>query len=427
MQKVKQLSLFSNFETDPSIDIKNSSCQNMEGKSFEEIKDYFDKLNEDLSHRTTSDDICTPMECVKMMVDSVPDELWRRNKIEILDPCCGNGNFGAYCSFKTDKDNIYYNDYSILRITNCKKILNPSHIHCEDAFSLSGEFDILYDLIVANPPYSGGGNKNRSLSNEFIELAIDRLKDKGYLCFITPNNWMSYNNNNSTLKKLLNNGSFLIINNDVKKFFPKVGSSFTVIVWQKGVMDNKTTIINSFLKKDIQHNVIISKNLRFIPLYISQNVLNIIEKAISGNETGFCYRCDLHNFTQKQFLSDEKDEKFCYETIHTARKTRYSCKKQDIYDRWLIIIPLSTYYIPYIKHHVNTTQSVGYYAFNNKEEAEFYLKKITKNYIKLIIHLTRYGNFNNIMVLKHIIFEEEIYFTENEKETINSLVSLIKY
>ena len=74
----------------------------------------------------------------------------------------------------------------------------------------------------------------------------------------------------------------------------------------------------------------------------------------------------MHNFTQKSKLRDNKDEIFKYETIHTARKTRYASVKQDIFDKWIIVIPLSTYFIPYIKHNVNTTQSVGYIEFESE-------------------------------------------------------------
>lgn len=404
-----------------------SNCKNLTGASIDETFKYFNKLNEDNSHKTTNDDICTPMECVKKMIDYIPQEFWSRKNIRILDPCCGNGNFGAYCQYKTDLDNIWFNELNPLRYLNCKKILNPIHLNNEDAFKMTNSFSGKWDLIVANPPYSGGGNKNRSISNEFIELGIDLLNDNGYLCFITPNNWMTYNNDNTTLRALLNQGSFVVIDNDAKKFFPTVGSSFTIIVWQKNVFNNKTKVINNFLIKDIQENIIIPKNLKFIPLYISQPILNILDKIIQPNENMFKYRCDLHNFTKKNLLNDNKDDYFKYETIHTPRKIRYACIKQDIYDKWIIIIPLSTYYIPYILNNVNTTQSVGYFAFETKKQAEEYLKKISQTCFKVIIHLTRYGNFNNIMVLKHLKFDNKPIFTEIEIEELTKLANLIKY
>ena len=386
---------------------------------------YFDELNKDSSHMMSKDDICTPMECVKKMIDYVPEELWKRNSIKVLDPCAGNGNFGAYCMSKTSIDNIWFNEINKIRYENCKKILNPPNMLEIDFLTMK---DNTWDLIMANPPYSGGGNKNRSLSNEFIEHAIDLLNNKGYLCFVTPNNWMTYNNNNTTLKKLLGEGSFIVIDNDVKKYFKRVGSSFTVFIWQKGVYDNKTYIVNNYLKKDIQKDVKIYSDLKFIPLYISQEVLDIIRKTVGENENNrFFYRCDLHNFTQKKYLSDTQNDEYKYKTIHTMRKTRYATKKQDIYDKWNIIVPLSTYYVPEVMNNVNVTQSVGYISFDNQENAEEYLDIIKQPCYKLIVHLTRYGNFNNIMVLKHLKYDEKIMFSNSEKDTINELTKEIKY
>jgi hypothetical protein len=109
------------------------------------------------------------------------------------------------------------------------------------------------------------------------------------------------------------------------------------------------------------------------------------------------------------------------------RKTRYASKKQDIFDKWLIIVPLSTYYVPEIMHNVNVTQSVGYLDFDTKKEAEDYLKIITQPHFKLLIHLTRYGNFNNIMVLRHLDFDKNYKFTKKELDEINKLVQLITY
>ena len=371
---------------------------------FEELT----KLNYDLSHFESRDDICTPMDCVKLMLDYIPKDFWGNQHIKVLDPCCGNGNFGAYCRTKTSENNIYYNDTNINRLKNCIDLLSPKHINNESFFSLSGQFNTKYDLIMANPPYSGGGNKNRSISNQFILKSINMLNTNGYLCFITPNNWMSYNNNNIVLKRLLTEGSFIIIDNSVKRFFPSTGSSFTVFVWQKTIKTNKTTVINSYLKKDIQNDVVIPGTLDFLPLYISNDIINIINKFTQKETNCFTYRCDLHNFTQKALLSDVKTDIFKYETIHTPRKTRFAKMKQDIYDKYIIVVPLSTYYKPYICHNVNVTQSVGYIPFSTKKAAESFLKIMTAPIYKVLVHLTRYGNFNNIMMQAHKFYRQNI-------------------
>jgi SAM-dependent methyltransferase len=367
------------------------------------------------------------MECIKTMIGYLPIGLWAKEDLRILDPCCGNGNFGAYCQTKTREDNIWYNELNPIRYANCKALLNPTHIRLGDGLQLLGDFGGKWDLIMANPPYSGGGNKNRSLSNLFIENSIDILNDKGYLCFITPNNWMTYNNNNTTLAKLLSQGSFIVIDNTAKKYFPKVGSSFTIFVWQKGVFDNKTKVFNNYLINDIQGDVTIPKDIKFLPLYISNDIFSIMSRCIQGENNKFKYRCDLHNFTQKEKLSDMQSDKFPYETIHTARKTRFANFKQDIYDKWNIIVPLSTYYTPYIVTQKNVTQSVGYITCDTEQQAKEYIKIITQPYFKLIIHLTRYGNFNNIMVLKHLCFDIIPPLTGKEIDLINKWTKKIKY
>ena len=106
---------------------------------------------------------------------------------------------------------------------------------------------------------------------------------------------MTYNNNNTTLQKLLNEGSFIVIDNDAKKYFPSVGSSFTIFIWQKGVFNNETLVKNKFLHEDTQ-KVLIPKHIPCIPLYLSQNIINIFQKCIIKQENGFNYRCDLHNY-----------------------------------------------------------------------------------------------------------------------------------
>ena len=386
---------------------------------------YYNVLNKDEDHKVSNDDICTPMKCVELMINYLPQELWERTNLKILDPCCGNGNFGAYCKFKTSINNIWFNELNKKRLNICKKILNPPNTLNKDFFTIQS-FDS-WDLIMANPPYSGGGNKNQSLSNLFIEHSVKLLKNGGYLCFVTPNNWMTYNNNNSTLKTLLENGSFLVIDNDIHKYFPSVGSSFAVFIWQKGVHDNKTYVKNNYVIKDVKRNIVIPSDIKFIPLYISKETISISKKIIQNDINGiFKYRCDLHNHTQKEKLRDFLDEVYMYETIHTARQTRYSNIKQDIFDKWIIIVPLSTYFVPYVKHNVNVTQSVGYMAFNNLEDAERYLELISRPEYKTIIHLTRYGNFNNIMVLKHLKLRK-IRFNKKEKEIITKITSSIKY
>ena len=63
---------------------------------FQDLDRFYDRLGKDGSHFINSNDICTPLGCVKEMVDVIPRGFWNRKDIRVLDPCCGNGNFHAY-------------------------------------------------------------------------------------------------------------------------------------------------------------------------------------------------------------------------------------------------------------------------------------------------------------------------------------------
>lgn len=237
---------------------------------------------------------------------------------------------------------------------------------------------------------------------------------------------MTYNQRNTTLHKLLTTGGFLVIDNYVKRFFPGVGSSFTVFVWRKGQGPVPTTVVNGYLCHD-QQVVSLPPTLKFIPLYLSPVTVSLAQKLVSPSRNNFDYRCDLHNFTKKDLLNDTKTGHFQYRTIHTPRKTRFATIKQDIYDQWTVIVPLSTYYLPYIVTNANVTQSVGYLSFSTRIQAEAWLLLLERPEVKLLVHLTRYGNFNNIMVLRHLKFSGGYNLSQLERREVARLCGLLKY
>ena len=57
-------------------------------------------LNTDKNLIKTSNDECTPIECVKEMTDKIPEEVFKNPNLKWLDPCCGNGNFFIVIFYK---------------------------------------------------------------------------------------------------------------------------------------------------------------------------------------------------------------------------------------------------------------------------------------------------------------------------------------
>lgn len=148
-----------------------------------ELFELYNGLNKQEYHKVTKDDECTPMELVEHMIEYIPEKFWENDNKKILDPCAGNGNFPAYLQYKTSPSNIWMNEINPIRFQNMKKILGFENLYNEDFFKFKQNAKQKYDLIIGNPPYSGGRNKNTSISNLFIIESIDLLNHEGYLCF----------------------------------------------------------------------------------------------------------------------------------------------------------------------------------------------------------------------------------------------------
>lgn len=405
----KQLEFTRLFNTAEEIKITN----------FCKIKQYFDTLNQDESHFVNSNDICTPMDCVKEMVDAIPTEFWQRKNIKILDSCCGNGNFHGYIQTKTKLENLYFNEINQKRINNLKNYFGDDiNITIEDFLKFDNKQE--YDLVVSNPPYAkfnenGRTSKNHNLSRDFIKKALDITKDNGYILFIVPNNWMSFSDRN-ILPQELSKYQFIYLDiHGAKKWFPRIGSSFTWFLLHKIPNQKSFTVKNSYIIKD-QQNVKIDINQNFIPLYLSQTVCNILEKTLN-NKSLPKYKIEttsyLHKTTQKNLISNFYSKEFCHKLIHTPTQIVWSKKPHKYQDGWKVFISLTNQYSTFIDN-CGMTQSIAFVRCNSKKEAEEIKNELDNNIFKFLNNITRYGNFNNIRILQQ--FPKLNSFTLNSEE-----------
>ena len=145
--------------------------------------------------------------------------------------------------------------------------------------------EMKYDIVVANPPYakllSNGkrASKNHNLIGVFIDKTLKILKRRICMLYITPDNWMTFSDRN-TLIKTLTSLQILYINIHIaKKYFKKIGSSFT---WY--LIENKKSYkdveIEGIWKGNLYNSTVESQVRRYIPLYYNRIIQSILKKTM---------------------------------------------------------------------------------------------------------------------------------------------------
>jgi len=387
--------------------------------SFKVLKKYYDeKLNMDKSTYKSSNDEPTPLDCVIEMIDRLPDDLWLKEELSILDPCCGNGNFSIVLYFKLLE---YYKKSKILEEIlefndiNNERLENVSKVFCKNEYNLkiTNEDYIVsnnlkkYDLILTNPPYAKimengkRASKNHNLIKDFIEKALFQLKPNGYLLFITPNNWMSLADRNKLIKIITNMQIIHLDIHSAKKHFKKIGSSFTWYIVQNCKYYKDINI--SGIWKNKSYNCMVKSYERdYIPLFYNKIIQDILTKTIDNNNLDkfkILTSSDLHKYTKKDLISTEKDTIYKYKLIHTPSQIVYSSRPHKFQKGYKVFISTTTKYEVFVDK-CGMTQSIVFILCLNKMEAEKY-KKILEHPLYIFINnICRWGNFNNIRILQ---------------------------
>lgn len=398
--------------------------------SFEELKDFYDNnLNKDRSSFKSSNDEPTPIDCINEMIDKIPIELWKRDKLLIMDACCGNGNFSIAIYNKLNKYHkkneilegiIEFNDINEERLRNVKKIFKNDEYQLKiikDDY-LEYKTSKRYDLIVSNPPYARlmedgkRTSKNHNLIKDFIEKTLLLLKPDGYLLFITPDNWMSYADRNLLIEKIT---SLQIIHLDIhiaKKYFKKIGSSFTWYII-KNCEYYEDISIRGIWRNNIYEGFVKSQKRRYIPLLYNQIIQRILEKTIENNKLKkFEIKTSsyLHKYTKAKMINTEENNIYKYKLIHTPKQIVYSSIPHKYQEGFKVFISTTDKYKIFVDN-CGMTQSIAFIICRDEEEANKYQEILEHPVYKFINDICRWGNFNNIRILQQfpIPDKEDIY------------------
>jgi len=420
----------------PNIENNNTDDKiiNIDTSNYEEIKLYYDNiLNKDKSTYKSSNDEPTPINCIEEMISKIPEHIWKKKKISILDPCCGNGNFYIPILYKLLK---YHNKREILENilnfndTNNSRLENIRKVFCSENYNLNITNQNFieynnnnnYDLIVANPPYAKilengkRASKNHNLIKDFIEKSLALLKPNGYLVFITPDNWMSYADRNTLIKKIT---KLQIIHLDIhtaKKYFKKIGSSFTWYVIKNCEYSKNINITGIWKKKEYKCSVV-SQQRNYIPLLYNKIVQSILSKTVDNTSLPkfeIKTSSDLHKYTKKDLINKIKNDEFKYKLIHTPKQTVYASRPHKYQEGFKVFISTTDKYKVFIDN-CGMTQSIAFILCKDKEDAKSKLKILEHPLYIFINNICRWGNFNNIRILQSFPLPN-IKYSGNPKE-----------
>ena len=401
----------------------NTCGRNIQNSTFDELKKYFNEvLNIDKSTYQSSNDEPTPIGCIEEMLQKIPTELWSRTNLRILDPCCGNGNFAipviqklqespSYNNKTILEEVLYFNDINEARLENVRSVfcgrhynLNVSNSNFLEQTQTNAD---LFDLIMANPPYAKlmengqRASKNHNLIKDFIEMSLSKLKPDGYLLFITPDNWMSYADRNLLISKLT---SLQIIHLDIhssKKYFKKIGSSFTWYIIQNRPA-YKPMNVSGVWKGKAYSGTAPSKPRKFIPLVYNETVDSILTKTLDSIQPKFDVKTssDLHKFTKRALIQDHESASHPHKLIHTPSQTVYANRPHKFQEGYKAFISTTDKYSVFVDN-CGMTQSIAFIQCKSREEAEDFKKILEHPLYVFINNICRWGNFNNVRILQN--------------------------
>jgi len=288
-----------------------------------------------------------------------------------------------------------------------------------------------FDIVIGNPPYqdnnkNGGFQpKNHNLWSKFIIESEKKLRNSGFILFVTPDSWRSPS---SKILELFKNNTLIYVEFDVAKHFPGVGSTFSYYLLKIGKFEEKCKMYGTDLEMS---------KLMFIPNGGKIGLSIHLKTTMSKNEkiNLLCDTTSNHSSSKKSQLSKYRTDENIFKVHHTNAQTFYSKNKSKHHDQKKVYFTISGYFNPkYDNGEISTSEICPYIVVDNETIGLNLLSFLNSKLYRFLVNSAKWSGFLNKDILRLLpnmntnhnytddelysffnLTTEEIYFIENQK------------
>jgi hypothetical protein len=373
--KDKRMSILSLLDKDRNLFLRIKGLINSGIGKYEHIKDVILMLREYVKvgevEKKKFGEVMTPLELVKEMLATLPEEVWSNPNLKWLDPANGSGPYPLMVIYRLMNG---LKDWEPDEEKRYKHIVEKMIYVCElqpknmflymcavdpwDMYQLNiytGSFleegfdkhmkevwgFYKMDVIIGNYPYQEqktGFKKSQPLWNLFVKKSITILEEAGYMTTVHPGGWRNVDGVFKEIQICLKNREMLYLKiHNFKRGQDIFNAAITFDYYTIRNSKNENFLTKIIFEDGEEFNIDISK-YEFLPNESFGEISKLIAKEGESKVT------ILHSFsfyeTRKPWMKRDEDLEYKYPCVYTIKSPDknneptfyYSSKKSQFFD-----------------------------------------------------------------------------------------------